>query len=364
VRPRARIAAAALAAGLALPAAAVGSVGVFLPAPTAQLTTEPPLLARTLAPERQFPGRLASRLRVTVDLGPDGRPTAVSAEQRLIISALGDYFFVVPAPLVSVSRAPGTAAAPGQRRQGVVWQGFSAGRKVLGARVRLRTGAAAPLLPLRVRIVPGGVRISNATGVPALGYDAELPTGVIGPIVERLRRAFARGELPAPASVQVPGTPRSVQIRAEALFAVRGRLVFHDGSVRFAGRIGPGASRTLTVRTKTRERPKVELVATPALPLELVSSRRLLPTGATLLRLATEAYYAVARGQQYARFLANPDPAGPATAAFVYRTAATAAPAAATHRPGDGGTSPVTIVLVAAGSVLLLGGLVVVWAHL
>jgi hypothetical protein len=358
------VALAAAAACFAAPATAAPSVGIFLPQPTAQLTTEPPLLARVQPLERRFPGRLRSRLRVTVDLDPDGRPVALRADQRLTISALGDYFFVVPAPAVSVSAAPGSAVAPGRRRQGIVWQGFSPGRRTLAARVRLRTAAAALLLPLRVRVVRGGLRITNATAVPVLAYDAAVARAEIDPVLRELRRAVARDELPRPASIQVPGTPRTVRIRAEAVFAVRGTLRFGRRRVRFAGRLGPGAKRALDVRTKMRVLPTVELVARPVLPRELVRTGTRRRGGASLLALAYRAYFAIARGQQYARFLANPDPAGPASATFVYRSAP-AAPSSIHHfyRAG-GGTSALTIVVLALVALLALGGLVVLWAHL
>jgi hypothetical protein len=354
-----------VAAALAATPGAAATVGIFLPQPTGQLTAEPPLLSRAQAPERRFPGRLASRLRVIVGVDRDGRPIAVEAVQRLAISALGDYFFVVPAPAVSVTAAPGSAFAPGQRRQGIVWQGFSPGRRVLGARIRLRAAAAAPFLPLRVRVVPGGVRITNATAVPVLAYDAQVPRSVVAPIVRDLRASFERGRLPYSATVPAATAPPTVRMRAEALFDVRGTLVFRSRRVPFAGRIGPGAKRSLIVRTGTRERPKVKLVATPALPIELVRTVPPRLDGRALLRLAYEAYYAVARGQQYARFLANPDPAGTATASFLYRTAAAkAAPPAVAAAPAGGeGTSALEVVVIVLGTTVVLAVAIVTWAR-
>jgi hypothetical protein len=358
------VAAGAALAALALPPGAAGTVGIFLPQPTAQLTTEPPLLSRGQVLERRFPGRLASRLRVAVDLDREGRPVGVQAVQRLTISTLGDYFFVVPAPVISVSAAPESAVTPGQRRQGIVWQGFSPGRRVLGASLRLRTAAVAPFLPLRVRIVPGGVRISNATAVPVLAYAARVPRSVVAPIVRDLRTSFERGRLPYSATVPASTTPPTVRMRAEAVFDVRGTLVFRRRRVPFAGRIGPGAKRALVVSARSRERPAVRLVATPSLPVELVRVDRARRSGAALLRLAYRAYFSVARGQQYARFLTNPDPGGTATASFVYRTAPKAAAAAVASPSSDDGTSALVIGLLVAGTVVVLSGLVVVWAHL
>jgi hypothetical protein len=359
------LASALAAAGLALaPGAAASTIQIFLPAPTAQLAPEPPLLSRTVPLERRFPGRLASRLRVTVDLDPTGRPTAVRAEQRLTISALGDYFFVVPAPLLAVAAAPGSSAPPGRRTQAIVWQGFSPGRRTLAALVRLRTAAAAPVLPLRVRILRGGVRITNATAVRVVGYDAALPRSELAPVVGKLRRAVERNELPLPGSIEVPTTPRTVRIRAEGIFAVRGTLRFGRRRVRFAGRIGPGAARALVVETTMRTRPKVELTAAPVLPRELVGSMTDRLDGRRLLALAYRSYLAVARGQQYNRFLANPDPIGPASATFVYRSARAPLASVHTFRPARGGLSTPALVAFVVVGLAALTGLVVLWAHL
>jgi Branched-chain amino acid transport system / permease component len=55
-----------------------------------------------------------------------------------------------------------------------------------------------------------------------------------------------------------------------------------------------------------------------------------------LLVLAYRAFLAVPRGQQYTRFLANPDSTGPTSATFVYRSAPPATVAVHTFRSGDG----------------------------
>jgi hypothetical protein len=358
------VTAAALALGLALPSPAAASIQIFLPAPTAQLSPQPPLLSHAQSLESRYPGRLGSRLRVTVDLDPSGSPVAVRAEQRLTISALGDYFFVVPAPLVSVAPAPGSAVRPGQRTQGIVWQGFSPGRRTLAALVRLRVAAAARVLPLRVRIVRGGVRITNATAVSTLAYDADVPRAEVGPVIRELRRAVGRNELPRPGSVVVSTPPPTTRIRGEAVFAVRGTLRFGRQRVRFAGRIGPGAKRVLAVQTRMRTRPKVELVAVPTLPRELVDAPTEGLDGRRLLALAYRAYLAVARGQQYKRFLANPDPTGSTSATFVYRSAPASGSVVHTFSSRGSGISTLAVAGLVVLALAALAGLVVLWAHL
>jgi hypothetical protein len=76
----------------------------------------------------------------------------VDVTQRLTLPAAGDYSFVIPAPVLSVVAAEGTQSEPGQRNTGIVWQGFSPGRRVLAARASLEPLAAERGLPLGVKI--------------------------------------------------------------------------------------------------------------------------------------------------------------------------------------------------------------------
>src|SRR5204863_851859 len=102
--------------------------------------------------ELRFPGHLHNAERVVVGLRDDGSAGSVEATQRLTIPRTGDYSFVVPAPVLSVVAAPGSQSEPGQRNTGIVWQGFSSGGRVLGARARLEPLAAERGLPLEVKI--------------------------------------------------------------------------------------------------------------------------------------------------------------------------------------------------------------------
>src|SRR5207253_7312200 len=101
---------------------------------------------------------VASTERVRVGIDPDGRPVAVRVRQRLVVAGKGDYQLAVGAPIVDVSRGPGSQSEPGFRVDQILWAGFSPGRKVLAADVRLRAAPAARYLPLRVHLQrePGG----------------------------------------------------------------------------------------------------------------------------------------------------------------------------------------------------------------
>jgi hypothetical protein len=83
--------------------------------------------------------------------------------------------------------------------------------------------------------------------------------------------------------------------------------------------------------------------------------------GQALLELAVDSYLRAARLHQYQRFLANPDPTGPATATYAYRSVA-ARPAAASQ-PTEQGGFPFAAVLGVALLVVGLGAGVVLWAH-
>jgi hypothetical protein len=81
-----------------------------------------------------------------------------------------------------------------------------------------------------------------------------------------------------------------------------------------------------------------------------------------LLRRLVETRMRLVRSDQYESFLANPDPAGANAATYVFRTLAVAMPHVG-KAGGSGGSSPLLVVLVAAGSVALAAGAVVLWAH-
>jgi hypothetical protein len=91
-----------------------------------------------------------------VGLEDDGSAASVVVTQRIVISRKGDFSFTIPAPATSVVPGPGTQAQPGLRDIGIVWQGFSAGRRVLAATATLSLTEAESGLPLSVSVRPKG----------------------------------------------------------------------------------------------------------------------------------------------------------------------------------------------------------------
>lgn len=150
----------------------------------------PPLTDVGLARDRlltsRAPGPVANSETVTVAVGADGTPAAVTVEQRLSITGTGDYQIRERGPARRVERI-GNTVPPVLKLGTVIWQGFSPGRRDLAARLTLDAGLEAARLPLAVRLdfadrdgrrtplsaggripAPGvlSVILSNATTIP------------------------------------------------------------------------------------------------------------------------------------------------------------------------------------------------------
>jgi hypothetical protein len=412
---RARCALAAAGALLFASPAALAAPRTGIPFPSAilPLTQQPPLRGAPGFGERRFPRSVRARERVVATLGRDGRALAVRVLQRLEVVGKGDYTFVVPAPATDVSAAPGSESQPGLRTSGVVWQGFSSGRRVLAADIRLRARAAGPALPLRisVRATAGGqpllrrgslsgpldvtLRVVNATPVSAgatLGKPAALD---VARTLDGLRAAVRAGTIPLPQPVL--GTDaHSGTIRAVAPIRVSGEIAFPEGSVegltargaavsgghvRFSGLLGDGGPLELTVHLRGTARgaafPRVTVDAAPVSPARLLTppgARSWVEavrngrggSGADLLVHAAGAVLAYARAHQYTAYLASPDPRTPVSTSYRFVVVpAAAVPRATLPAPlPDDGTGALTWILASVGGVLAAGGLAVLWAHL
>ena len=131
-----------------------------------------------------------------------------------------------------------------------------------------------------------------------------------------------------------------------------------------------GEARTIAVRG----RPSIALEVEPVEPAVRLRPPRG-PTWAQALRLgalpqrrrffdeAVRTSLTLARVRQYKAFLANPDQLGPAHARYVYGTVAAAAPVPAQSPESDAGLAGWALALIAAGSLLAVGGLAVLWAN-
>jgi hypothetical protein len=120
--------------------------------------------------ETRFHGHIRSEELVEVSIDATGAPVSVVVTQRLTITGKGDYAFTIPVPARDVVAAPGSEAQPGLRESGVVWQGFSRGRRVLAARIMVRLDAASRALPLRLVVE----KAASKTGIRLVGRGTPL----------------------------------------------------------------------------------------------------------------------------------------------------------------------------------------------
>jgi hypothetical protein len=355
-----------------------------LPGPVPYPTTSPPLVGSgALPPGYLTPGlHVASTERVRVGVDVNGRPAAVSVRQRLVVQGKGDYQLAVGAPLVDVRRGPGSESEPGFRVDQLLWAGFSPGRKVLTADVVLKRLPAAPYLPLRLRVRRSAegatLTVTNVTTTPELEYAGVVRTPEIARLLDDTRRASLAGVRLRGAFATFRGpvrTPKSPLV-IEAPFRVWGELRLREGSalVLFSRVLGDGRPLSFTVRARGSGTPVVHLRAAPAPVVRLlkppgaptwataVRRRRLEP--AFLLRRLLETRMRLVRADQFQMFIADPDADGRTRAVYEYDTVAAKAPPRSVAAAGGGeGSNVLLIVLAVVGSVVAVGGGLVVWAH-
>jgi hypothetical protein len=137
--------------------------------------------------------------------------------------------------------------------------------------------------------------------------------------------------------------------------------------------LGDGQPLSFTVHASGSGKPEVHLSARPAPVVDLlkppgaatwtqaVRRRHLDP--AELLRRLLGSRQRLVRADQYQSFLADPDSDGRSRAVYEYRTVAAAAPPVVSAATSGGGSDALLVVFVVLGSVVALGGGLIVWAH-
>jgi len=357
----------ALAFGV-LPATAARQPAL-LPSIRVIMLPGPPLRGLgTAAAETLIPQGTTNTERVLVGIDATGEPVSVSVDQRLTLHRLGDYTFVVPGPIADVAPGRGTASEPGLRRDAVVWAGFSPGRKVLAARVKLRLRPAAAALPVRVRVADGRLVVENTTA--GRGSAVRGRAGVKSAVaaLDATRRTIKLGPGAQDAyAVYVSRPPTTNVERITAPLEVRGRV----GRMTFTRRIGGEYPARFALRIP---RGRLRLLVVPETPLQIVTPpggaaswaeaiRRRPPRG-NLLEFVSRVRLTAARAHQYQQFLANPDLFGSSRSVYVYETtSAKAAAPTVPENPGSDGSEAWVTVLITLSAVAGVGGLVVLWAH-
>jgi hypothetical protein len=325
---RLRLALLAGAAGLALAAPAAASRDATLPSPLAPLSPSPPLGTGATATSETVRHRIRSVIRVHVSLLPSGAPFAIAADQTLIVTVKGDYFFTIGAPLLDVEALPGSDATPGLRSTSIIWEGFNPLRRTLKARASLDPAQVAPALPLRIEVRGATTTFVNTTRVTVAAFTADADPAPLVRYVRELRRAVTLGLPMTEATAKLTSAPRATRVRVAVPLRVSG-----------------------TVGGRRVSEPQVPAAGA----LTGLSGRE-------ALARATTVVLTVARLRQYERFLGNPDPTGPSTTTYLYRTAAPPrAPAAV--QPAAHGRDWTMTAAVAAGLLLAAGAALAVWAR-
>ena len=366
--------AAALAAALfvvLVRAADTRAEPITLLSPIAPLRPPPPLFqggpTTGSAPEVRYLGHLASRELVVVGLARDGSPARIVATQRIVVSRTGDFTFVIPAPATSVAAGPGTEAQPGLRELGIVWQGFAGRHRVLSATATLRVPEARAGLPLEVSVVGRGgesvVTFANVTGRPARYASGTAPLAAVQGALTRLRADLrAAGGVAISSAGEVEGTHTGqVTTTIVAPLRLHGTVTAPGAEpVAVDGLLGPGRT-TRTVTVAGRDAPRIDI------RVELLDPLRLLPTFAALsaarnpVAAFQDGLATVALTRQFERYLDTPDPVGPSSASYLYRTVRE--PAVRSRPAGGGGGDTLAIVLGATFGAAALLGAVVLWAR-
>ena len=387
---------AALAVAVAPGAAVAQPPVVSLPWPPTVLPKTPPLAPSTagvLPLPLRFLGKLECRERVVVGLEGDGTPHSVRVLQRIVVKALGNYVFAVPAPVRSVLPGPGTESPPGRRQNQILWQGFSPGHRVLEAWADLRPADSVGSLPLRVRVTTevagsrlepgekrsGDLRVTltaeNATTAKAPSFSAEPDPVDLAVVLGRIRSAIRRDVFAEGLNIRLLSSATPVEARTAAPLRLDGSLSFAPGTVQLRGARGgvvrisglldglrrPRLRLVLRGRATNASLPKLELrVRTAELPDTVTASQN--PRTRLAGTIALELAYA--RKRQYDMFLASPEQTGPSSTTYVYKTSAAVRPATPGAGSG-GGEEDHTLGWIVLGLVLAacVPVAAVIWAH-
>ncbi|MDQ2984740.1 MAG: hypothetical protein M3R70_12600 [Actinomycetota bacterium] len=375
-----------------MPSSAAGAEQVTLPSPWQILKPSPPLTGGGAAFfERRIPGHIASEQRVVAGVDATGRPVEVTDLQRLVVFGKGDYAFVVPSPVTDVQTGPGSQSQPGLRRGGVIWQGFSPGRRVLEARIELRATAAAGALPLKLKLSQARsgdatrieLSLENATAARALAFSTTVDTLEIAKSLDAFVAAVGRGDQSVSAFVTARGPVKAhtydvvvpLRVTGELELAGPARSVIGaertPRGLRFRTTLGRMPLRITAVVPGAPKRPvpALRLTVDPPDPVSVLRPRGAptwvalatsgrLPRGPAVVTLAIERILGAALARQFGTFLVNPDAAGPSRTTYVYRLASKQHAV----RPSGGDSSAGWIAPLVAG-VLACGAAVVFWAH-
>ena len=361
--------------GVVAAASAAGAAAspIILPSPIGLVQPPPPLTTGAVSPigneqELRFPGRVGNTERVVVGLRDDGSAGRVDVTQRLTVPKVGDYAFIIPAPVLAVVGAAGTQSEPGQRNTGIVWQGFSPGRRMLAARATLEPRAAERGLPLSVKIERHGdsstVQLTDIARRKVSVANGSARATALRRVVRQVRLALGgRDRLLLSRTLQVDGRPAGTgSVVADLPLRVRWTIT-PDGKTPIPVSFVLGNGQPLVRRVTVRGTPKVSLEVEPLAPQELLPSDADLASSKDPLRLTERALARIALVNQYAQYLASPDQFGTSRTSYAYRTVALPQPWPPVPQADSDESRTLAIVLASVLGAAALCGLAVLWAR-
>jgi hypothetical protein len=356
------------------PAAGARAGTITLLSPITRFKPPPPLSGTTPfeagAQETRFPGSLQNDERIVIALEDDGSARGIVVTQRIVISRAGDFSFLVPASATSVVATSDSQAQPGLRSLGIVWQGFSSGRRLLGAIVTVGVDADRGL-PLRISVARRGgamrVRLIDIARRPAEFVTGSPDPGSLRAFLVRLRAAQTKlGQRPAVGAYFVNGTVTGQRTTVvSAPLRIRGALtVPGHAPVEVDTVLGNGRPVERTIMLPGRVLPRIRLRVDLLNPLEILPRPDQLDAARDPLSTLQSALGRVAVSWQYRHFLDLPDWIGPTTTKYLFKTAVGLP---IVRPPGErrgGGSGTLAVVLASTLGAAALAGLVVLWAHM
>jgi hypothetical protein len=201
------------------------------------------------------------------------------------------------------------------------------------------------------------VTVRNATGVTVPSFRADPDPVSLAQVSSRVRSSIKSGVFPEGLIVGLRGSKTPEQLRVAAPLRVRGTVRVGGERIPFSGRLDGVRQSELRVPIPDGK-PEIEVQVRPddiELPRPARDPRALLAQ-----TIALELTYA--RTRQFDQFLSSPDPTGPSSATYVYRTSAPRPAAEPAATSGDEDDTVGWIVL-GLGLAAALPVAAVVWAH-
>ena len=166
---------------------------------------------------------VAASTNVVVAIDDAGTPFAVTATQRLDVRGVGDYFFTIGAPVLTVRAPADSASVPGMRTGSILWAGFDPGERAARRPRDTRAGEGRSRR-CRSGFASSGdtVALENATSVSVGTFDADAPRAPLIAYLARLRGDVAHGRTPLQTSVPLASTPANERITVTAPLHVTG----------------------------------------------------------------------------------------------------------------------------------------------